>query len=49
LAIDELGIDSAQGFIAPTLDKSIENIQLLMSRGMSEIDNAIIELLEKRR
>lgn len=49
LAMDDLGINSTQGFIAPTLDKSIANIQLLVSKGMAEIDKAIVELLEKRK
>ena len=49
LAMDDLGIDSAQGFIDATLEKSIDNIQLLMNKGLTEIDNTIIELLERRR
>jgi len=49
LSLNNLGIDSDQGFIAPTLDRSIENIQLLLSKGMSNIDSAIVEVLENRK
>lgn len=46
LAMNNLGVASDQGFIAPTLDGSIENIRLLLSKEMSKIDSAIVEVLE---
>jgi len=46
LAMNNLGVASDKGFIAPTLDGSIENIRLLLSKGMSKIDSAIVEVLE---
>jgi L-cysteine desulfidase len=49
LAINNLGVNSEQGFISTTLDKSIENIQVLLSKGMSKIDSAIVEVLENRK
>jgi len=49
LAINNLGVNSEQGFISTTLDRSIENIQVLLSKGMSKIDSAIVEVLENRK
>lgn len=49
LAMDNLGVNSEQGFISTTLDRSIENIQVLLSKGMSKIDSAIVEVLENRK
>lgn len=49
LAMNNLGVNSEQGFISTTLDRSIENIQILLSKGMSKIDSAIVEVLENRK
>ena len=49
LAMDNLGVNSEQGFISNTLDRTIENIQVLLSKGMSKIDSAIVEVLENRK
>ncbi|HHY61588.1 MAG TPA: serine dehydratase subunit alpha family protein, partial [Firmicutes bacterium] len=48
IAVNDTGIDDAQGIVDITIEGTAQNVARLNAEGMKDVDRVLIEILEER-